>query len=233
MASLTAADTGGRTRPLTLPDGSAGWAPSSRIGGTASSSGAGSGPTRPRPAAGSPPTFVYGTGHVPRGGAWAIPPLTVRLQLSQPRTSEVAGVATDRYLASTGARTGQRVDVTVGGSTVPVRIVRSVRELPSASAGGTGDGGALLLDLRSVNRVLQARHGESVSPPSGGCGPLRAPRPGWPRRCATGPTSSRPRWWCGTRSPHGCATTRSARAPRRRSRRRPSPRRRWRRSGSR
>ncbi|MFB9352840.1 FtsX-like permease family protein [Streptomyces heliomycini] len=164
VASLTAADTGGRTRPLTLPDGSAGWAPSSRIGGTASSSGAGSGPTRPRPAAGSPPTFVYGTGHVPRGGAWAIPPLTVRLQLSQPRTSEVAGVATDRYLASTGARTGQRVDVTVGGSTVPVRIVRSVRELPSASAGGTGDGGALLLDLRSVNRVLQARHGESVLP---------------------------------------------------------------------
>ncbi|MGC0377234.1 FtsX-like permease family protein [Streptomyces sp. SAI-229] len=166
VASLTATDTGGRTRPLALPDGADGWALSSRTDGgdTVSSPDARTAPTRPRLTAASPPTFAYGTGYVPRDSSWTIPSLTVLLRIPQPGTPEVAGVATDRYLASTGARTGQRVDVTVDGSTVPVRITRSVRELPSVPSGGTGDGGALLVDLRSVNRVLQARRGESVPP---------------------------------------------------------------------
>ncbi|MER7487726.1 ABC transporter permease [Streptomyces sp. NPDC126497] len=164
VASLTAADSGGRTRPLALPDGSADWALSARTGGTAPSSAPGTGPTRPRPVGTGPLTFVYGTGYVPEHDSWTALSLTVRLQVPQPGAPEVAGVATDRYLASTSARTGQRVDVTIDGSTVPVRIVRSVRELPSAPAGGTDDGGALLLDLRSVNRVLQAGRGESVPP---------------------------------------------------------------------
>ncbi|GGX10124.1 hypothetical protein GCM10010297_34630 [Streptomyces malachitofuscus] len=166
VASLTATDTGGRARPLTLPDGSDDWTLSSRIDGgdPVSSPDARTAPTRPRLTAGSPPAFTYGTGYVPQDNSWTIPSLTVLLRMSQPDTTEVAGVATDRYLASTGARTGQRVDVTVDGAPVPVRITRSVRELPSVPTGETDDGGALLVDLRSVNRVLQDRRGESVPP---------------------------------------------------------------------
>ncbi|MET8248485.1 ABC transporter permease [Streptomyces sp. NPDC005202] len=89
------------------------------------------------------------------------------LQVAQPAPPEITAVATDGFLASTGARSGQRVDVTFGGRNLPVRIVRSVRALPTTAGAGDGtarDGGALVADLRSVNRVLEVRHGESVVP---------------------------------------------------------------------
>ncbi|CAM5665087.1 hypothetical protein SALBM311S_05993 [Streptomyces alboniger] len=72
-----------------------------------------------------------------------------------------------------------------------------------------------------MNRVLEARHGESVTPtewwlrttPGQG-------RPASPRPCGPTPTWTPRGSWCGTRSPSNCATTRSARAPRPRSPRR-------------
>ncbi|MEV0688812.1 FtsX-like permease family protein [Streptomyces sp. NPDC050388] len=160
LAGLTATDTEGRARRLALP---ADWALSSQLTAGESAPAASTGPTRPRLTATAPPTFAYGTGHVPADGFWNPPLLTVRLQVPQ-GAAEVTAIATDRYLASTSARPGQRVDVTVDGSTVPVRIVRAVRGLPSAPTGGSGDGGALLLDLPALNRVLQDSHGENVLP---------------------------------------------------------------------
>jgi hypothetical protein len=60
------------------------------------------------------------------------------------------------------------VDVPLGGETVPVRIVESVRALPTtgdeSGTAGEPNGGALLVDLRSVNRVLEHRYGQSVAP---------------------------------------------------------------------
>ncbi|MFF4348643.1 FtsX-like permease family protein [Streptomyces sp. NPDC001530] len=106
----------------------------------------------------------YGTGYIPHDFAWQITSLTVRLQVAQPSAPQITAVATDRFLKSAGARTGQRVDVSFAGETVPVRIVDSVRALPTTVSGGDQDGGALLVDLRSVNRVLQARYGLSVTP---------------------------------------------------------------------
>lgn len=161
LAGLTATDTDGRARRLALP---ADWVSSSQLTATGTAPDAGPGPTRPRLTATDPPTFAYGTGHGPGDGFWDPPLLTVRLLVPQPGTAEITAIATDRYLASTGARPGERVDVTIDGSTVPVRIVRAVRGLPSAPTGGSGDGGALLLDLRAVNRVLQSSEGESVLP---------------------------------------------------------------------
>ncbi|WP_432055429.1 FtsX-like permease family protein [Streptomyces sp. bgisy022] len=161
VSRLVTTDTAGRDHPAELPTT---WTATARAGTPAPSADAGTGPTRPRVTATGPLTLVYGTGHTPRDSFGAPTPLTVRMQVPQPAVPEVAAVATDRYLASTGARPGQRVDVTVGGSSVPVRLVRSVRDLPSAPTGGADDGGALLLDLRAVNRVLQARHGEGVPP---------------------------------------------------------------------
>ncbi|MFC8421613.1 FtsX-like permease family protein [Streptomyces sp. NPDC057236] len=161
LAALTATDAGGRERELSLPDE---WKLSVRTDGGVSSPGGKTGPDRPRVISGDPTTVVYGTGHLPADLGWRPSPLTVGLQVPQPPSSEVAAVATDRYLASTGARAGQRVDVRMGGVTVPLRLVRAVRELPSTPAGGKDDGGALLVDLRSVNRMIQARQGENVLP---------------------------------------------------------------------
>ncbi|MGW4021694.1 FtsX-like permease family protein [Streptomyces sp. NPDC005009] len=161
LAALTATDTGGRERELSLPDE---WKVSVRAGDAVSSPGGDTGPDRPRVVSGDPTTVVYGTGHIPVDLAWRPSPLTIGLRVPQPSSSEVTAVATDRYLASTGARAGQRVDVRIGGVTVPLRLVRAVRELPSTPVGGKDDGGALLVDLRSVNRMIQARQGESVLP---------------------------------------------------------------------
>ncbi|MEU6376598.1 ABC transporter permease [Streptomyces sp. NPDC046909] len=117
-------------------------------------------PTKARVTGARPPTAEYGTGYIPADNPYVIASLTVRLQVAQAAPPELTAVATDRYLESAGARTGQRVDVTFGGRTLPVRIVASVEALPTT----VGDGGALLVDLRSVNRVLEARYGESVAP---------------------------------------------------------------------
>ncbi|GGL70039.1 hypothetical protein GCM10010129_11940 [Streptomyces fumigatiscleroticus] len=164
LDGLTATDTGGTVRRLPLP---ASWTAGHRFDGPAASPDARTGPTRPRVGTSGPPSVAYGTGYVPSDLTWVVSSLTVRLRVAQPAApSAVTAVATDRFLASAGARTGQSVDVALGGQTLPVRITGSVRALPTTAAEGdpARDGGALLVDLGAVNRVLQARSGESVTP---------------------------------------------------------------------
>ncbi|MEU0043041.1 ABC transporter permease [Streptomyces werraensis] len=159
LTALTAADTAGRDRALPL---SARWLPSLDGGGpdTADDDAA-----RPRMAAGAPATADFTATPLPPDLAWLPTTLTLHLRVPQPPVPVVEGVATDRYLESTGARTGQRLSVQLGGGTVPVRIARAVRALPTTpSDGADDDGGALLLDLASVNRALQAAKGEAVLP---------------------------------------------------------------------
>ncbi|KUN28063.1 peptide ABC transporter permease [Streptomyces antibioticus] len=115
----------------------------------------------PAPPRVSGSAVAYGTGYVPREDTWTLASLTVRLQVTQPAAPQITAVATDRFLDSAGARTGQRVDVTFGGRSLPVRIVAAVRALPTT---GSETGGALLVDLRAVNRVLEAKYGESATP---------------------------------------------------------------------
>ncbi|MFI0240116.1 FtsX-like permease family protein [Streptomyces sp. NPDC016845] len=131
--------------------------------------------------------LVYGTGFVPplletEGGA--PPSVNVRLDIARPEVEEVTAVATDRYLDSSNTRTGQRVDVDLGIATVRVRVVDSVRALPTTgpeagtaantnadsdpgsetAAGGAKDGGALLLDLRALNQALATGGSAPVAP---------------------------------------------------------------------
>ncbi|MFI9829567.1 FtsX-like permease family protein [Streptomyces sp. NPDC051913] len=115
----------------------------------------------PAPPRVSGSAVAYDTGYIPREDTWTLASLTVRLQARQPAAAQITAVATDRFLDSAGARTGQRVDVTFGGRSLPVRIVAAVRALPTT---GSDSGGALLVDLRSVNRVLETKYGESVTP---------------------------------------------------------------------
>ncbi|MGW1555279.1 FtsX-like permease family protein [Streptomyces sp. NPDC002144] len=157
IGELTAKSADGSAKRIPLPTS---WKVSSSSDGNVSSPDQRTNPTRPTVSS-SPLTVAYGTGYVPVDEPWASASLTVRAQVAQAAPPEVTAVATDRFLASAGAHTGQRVDVTLSGETVPVRIVRSVRELPTT---GDADGGALLVDLRAVNRVLEWRYGVSVTP---------------------------------------------------------------------
>ncbi|WP_432167854.1 FtsX-like permease family protein [Streptomyces sp. bgisy031] len=103
--------------------------------------------------------------------------MSVRLTAKRPVVEEVTAVATDRFLSSSGARVGSTVAVPVDGSPVKVRISASVRALPTtgpeagadttagtATGPQSADGGALLLDLPTLNRALADRHKDTVLP---------------------------------------------------------------------
>ncbi|MCI3239271.1 ABC transporter permease [Streptomyces spinosisporus] len=158
IGSLTATGADGTARKVPLPRS---WKASVGSDGQVASPDAKTDPTPPTVSTSGPPAVEYGTGYVPVKETWVSASLTVRLRVAQPAPGEVTAVASDRFLASAGAHTGQRLDVTVDGENVPVRIVDAVRELPTT---GAANGGGLLVDLRSVNQVLQARHGTSVTP---------------------------------------------------------------------
>jgi hypothetical protein len=163
LEALTATAADGTVRQLALPRS---WTASARGTGQFSPPDAPTSPTRPRLRASGPPVIEYGTGYVPADMPWESASLTVRLDAEQPAPPQLTAVATDRFLDSAGARAGQPVDVALDGRTVTVRIVHAVHALPTTTATDAPerDGGALLVDLRSVNRVLQARYGESVTP---------------------------------------------------------------------
>ncbi|MER7563433.1 FtsX-like permease family protein [Streptomyces sp. NPDC097941] len=158
VSELTASGTGGAVRRLRLPTD---WAVRSQSDGASSSANPKTKPTSPRLSSGSGRLSVaYGTGFIPYDETWSSGSLTIRLKAPQPRSAGVTAVATERFLTSAGAALGDRVDVPLGGSTVSVRIVRAVRELPTTS----DNGGALLVDLRAVNRQLQEQSDSGVEP---------------------------------------------------------------------
>ncbi|GAT84263.1 hypothetical protein STXM2123_4965 [Streptomyces sp. F-3] len=167
LSAVTAADGGGTVRHLPLP---ASWKAASSSAGAASSPDGGTAPAEPAVTSSRPLTVTYGTGHVPSDRPWEQGSVSVRIQAAQPAQPEVAAVATDRFLTSVGAREGQRLEVTLGGQNVPVRVVHAVRGLPTTgpeqdgSVDAAHDGGGLLMDLRAVNRLLQARYGDRVAP---------------------------------------------------------------------
>ncbi|MFB6769023.1 FtsX-like permease family protein [Streptomyces sp. NPDC056337] len=174
LTELTATAADGTVRRPALPRS---WTASARGDGSAASPDADTSPTKPRLATSGPPSVEYGTGYLPADLFGLPSAVTLRLDVVQPAPPRLTAVATDRYLDSAGARVGQSVDVPLDGRSVPVRIVRSVRALPTTAAPDAAastdaatptdpakDGGALLLDLPSVNRVLQAKYGEALAP---------------------------------------------------------------------
>ncbi|MFK4542983.1 hypothetical protein RKD29_002579 [Streptomyces tendae] len=161
VRQVTATAPDGTVRRVPLPHA---WTAGAELSPPPTVADAGGAPSKPRLLDSGPLGVEYSTGR--SDGGWQIATLTVRLRVAQPKAAEVTAVATDRFLDSSGARTGQRVTVLIGGHDVPVRIVRSVRELP-----GTGPetpsaqfGGALLVDLPTVNRRLQSAYGAAVAP---------------------------------------------------------------------
>ncbi|MFJ4467832.1 FtsX-like permease family protein [Streptomyces sp. NPDC089424] len=160
LTALTAEAAEGAVRKLTLPSR---WSTTAEAESAVPSTDGSTEPTRPRITSTAPVTLTYGTGYLPRDSMSPPSPLVVRLNVAQPAAPEIAAVATDRFLTAAGAREGQRVDVAFDGRTVPVRLVRTARALPTTESTAQ-DGGALLVDLRSVNRVLRARYGTGLQP---------------------------------------------------------------------
>ncbi|MFE9659804.1 FtsX-like permease family protein [Streptomyces sp. NPDC005955] len=188
VAALRAADGGTEAAPVRL--GSP-WRAKSAVARADDALSEQARPTRPEltgPDAQDPRiTARYGTGYTPGGSFWSGEDNTVTVRIMADRSvpEEVPAIATDQYLKVLGARPGDRVDVALAGTNVPVRIERSVRALPTTGPDGrapvatngegadaTGaatsaadrDGGALLLDLNAVNRILTQRDGTGVSP---------------------------------------------------------------------
>ncbi|MET7732412.1 FtsX-like permease family protein [Streptomyces sp. NPDC005402] len=158
LSELAATGTDGTVRRLPLPTG---WTAHSQSDGASSTLNAEDKPPAPRLSSQPGRLSVdYGTGTVPWDDTSGSGTLAVRLEAPQPVPARITAVATERFLTSAGAAVGDSLDVPLDGETVSVRIVRSIRELPTV----TDSGGALLVDLRTVNRRLQAQSGRGVEP---------------------------------------------------------------------
>ncbi|MFE5730670.1 FtsX-like permease family protein [Streptomyces sp. NPDC056528] len=102
----------------------------------------------------------------------------LRMAAPAPKPPErLPAVATRAFMAATGAGPGDTVEVTVGGLRVPVVVDRVVEELPTTgpaaptasadpSATAPADGGAVLLDLVTVNRYLAGSGDGTASVPA-------------------------------------------------------------------
>ncbi|MET9777617.1 FtsX-like permease family protein [Streptomyces sp. NPDC006367] len=125
-------------------------------------------PAEPAASDTAPLSLSYETGAAGDDGYDAVPAWTVRADTTgarAPRT--LAAVATRDFLRASGAAPGDTVDVPLSGEQVRVRIVRAVHELPTTAtdtAGQSGAGGALLLDLRAVDALLAQRGTTPLTP---------------------------------------------------------------------
>lgn len=105
----------------------------------------------------------YVSGSQPPADVYDLTHAVLTLRPAGPRPAPVAAVATDTFLRAAGTRVGETAELALGGTDVRVRITGSVRTLPTTSEGARS-GGALLLDLRALNRTLVAEQAAGVRP---------------------------------------------------------------------
>ncbi|MFE0647814.1 FtsX-like permease family protein [Streptomyces sp. NPDC059534] len=97
---------------------------------------------------------------------WETEEYTLRANAPGPKPPEyLSAVATEAFMTATGAKTGDRIEVALDGRQIDVTVARVVKELPTTGPGSRAvsattpvatpeDGGAVLVDLASVNRYL-------------------------------------------------------------------------------
>ncbi|MFH8836522.1 FtsX-like permease family protein [Streptomyces sp. NPDC017868] len=109
---------------------------------------------------------------------WALE-FTLRMNAPAPKApGRLTAVATETFMTATGAEPGEPIQVALAGRQLDVTVDRVVKELPttgpgaqtasvSSGAATPEDGGAILLDLASVNRFLAAdSDGTATLPPT-------------------------------------------------------------------
>ncbi|MFF7774779.1 FtsX-like permease family protein [Streptomyces tanashiensis] len=105
------------------------------------------------------------------------PEFTLRLDAPAPKAPKrLTAVATSAFMTATGAKPGDLIEVGIAGRQIDVTVDRVVEELPTTGPGGRTaslasgvatpeDGGAILLDLASVNQFLSADSGGTATLP--------------------------------------------------------------------
>ncbi|WP_406501492.1 ABC transporter permease [Streptomyces sp. NBC_01590] len=164
VSALRTVTAEGTEQPVPVPEGFR-WEAELTGSGSGAETRAGE-PVDATASANSPLAFTYETGAA--SNMWEYTPAySVRVTVPRPKAPAPKAIVTDAYLKAAGAKKGQHVDVTLAGETVRVRIVDSVRRLPTTGNGSNGsgpggrdrDGGAVLLDLRAVGQVFAQRPG--------------------------------------------------------------------------
>ncbi|MEV6653572.1 FtsX-like permease family protein [Streptomyces sp. NPDC051219] len=128
---------------------------------------------RPVARSSAPLDVTYATGRsvLSPDDEYAVALTTVSVRVARPKAPLPAALATDRFLRSSGAEVGSRVEIQLAGEAVQVEIAGTLRRLPTTgpgtdptvrSAGPETDGGGLLLDLSAVNRLLGEQAGASL-----------------------------------------------------------------------
>ncbi|MFH8617197.1 FtsX-like permease family protein [Streptomyces sp. NPDC017979] len=177
VKAMRAVVAGGDERPVTVPAGLT-WQARAALNASAPAPG----DTLPAvTSVGSTPAgpidVAYHTGTAEHE-AWGVPrTVTLRIVAKRPPAPVPTALATRTFLDASAAKVGSVVQVPMQGGDVKVRITGVLRAVPTtapagatdAAAGDAGarppaDGGALLLDLRAVNRVLAERPGAALPP---------------------------------------------------------------------
>lgn len=159
VTALRTAAGDGAEQPVPVPDGFRWQAVSTVNTGGEDVPGPGLEPTVP---AGTALSLDYGTGLVAEEDArFVLPTNSIRVTAARSKVPVLNAVATDAFLKASGAKKGQSVDVPLAGEQVRVKIAKVVRQLPTTgpaaaaeTSGPTGDGGALLLDLKALTEVF-------------------------------------------------------------------------------
>ncbi|MEU1539234.1 ABC transporter permease [Actinacidiphila glaucinigra] len=171
LTTLTVVTAGGVTEAVSVPNGTA-WSARTRIEAPDFEEDPADGyrnsrAETPRSDSDTPLTVRYDTGAEPfqdyvQGGSHGA---MVSVRAGTPFRSEVPALVTGAFLRAVDARVGDRVSVDVRGVKLTVRVAGTLRALPTTRAvSPDSDGGAILLDLRTVNRALAGLDQNGLQP---------------------------------------------------------------------
>jgi predicted lysophospholipase L1 biosynthesis ABC-type transport system permease subunit len=176
IPALDAVAGDGTAQQVTLPDGQV-W--SSRFRSVDSQHALGSGGraapevhSAKKAASGGPLTLSWTTGSAPAPLAYRVEPVPVDLVLrahagNEPAPGVLPAVATDAFLAASGAKVGDDVKVPLAGTELTVHLTGSLHALPTVTPPPSGqDGGGLLVDLAALDHAL-LRADSRPLPPDG------------------------------------------------------------------
>ncbi len=104
-------------------------------------------------AAGGSQALSFNPGYGQESAEAGLIPGQLTLTASMPRVATIPGIATQAYLETANVSVGAVVPITVTGVSVAVKIVAAVTAFPTVS----GPGGAVIVDLASVQDALAAR----------------------------------------------------------------------------